>query len=264
MRLFNRIHLKTPESVELEFILAGIGSRAFAAVIDYHVLWLTYLGFVTIANLVTDQLSTYLNQAGLDSPALYQWFIAGFILLTFAWFTGYFALFETLWRGQTPGKRWTKIRVIRDDGRAIGVSQAVLRALLRPLDDFLFLGFFFILLGKREKRLGDWAAGTVVIQEELPPIGSSFLPLSGQAQEVADHLIAQAQLTRLSPDDFAIIREYLGRRKLMDPKAKNAASLTLARQVKARLSLETLPFEMTADVFLEGSYLAYQQQFEPE
>jgi uncharacterized RDD family membrane protein YckC len=260
MRYFNRVTLQTPESVELEFILAGIGSRALAMSIDYPLLLLILALWLTLLAQLLEPLGQILDPIGLPRSEMLKWMLAIAILTTFALWTGYFALFETLWQGQTPGKRWVKIRVIRDDGRPVRLGQAAMRALLTPIDNFLFLGFFMILLGKREKRVGDWVAGTVVIQEEMADVGSSTFPLSGQAQNVADALLEGADFEKFLPDDFGVVREYLRRRSALDPSAKKTTSLNLARQVRGILNLEQLPFEMTADEFLEGVYLAYQQQ----
>jgi hypothetical protein len=130
----------------------------------------------------------------------------------------------------------------------------------RRCDDLLFLGFFCILIGRREKRLGDWTAGTIVIQEELPPVGSSAFPLGGKAQDVAEVLLKRPQLGELLPDDFAVLKEYLQRRSAMESRVRQEVGLKLARQFKNFLHLDELPFEMTSDLFLEGVYLAYQQQ----
>jgi uncharacterized RDD family membrane protein YckC len=257
MRFFKRIKLKTPESVELEFTLAGIGNRTLAYLIDSLIIWLPYgLVIAPLMRFASRQLAEFQNS---DAAGYWLWMSAILILVTFAWGGGYFVLFETLWRGQTPGKRLTKIRVLRDDGLAIGMIQATLRTLLRLLDDVLSIGFFFVVFGKQEKRLGDWVAGTIVVQDEVVPIGSSQLPLSGQAQNVADHLGSEIDVTVLTPDDFMMIKEYLRRRQMLLPEAQTQVSQRLAAQVQQRLEIEFQEFSPQADVFLEGVYLAYQE-----
>jgi hypothetical protein len=131
--------------------------------------------------------------------------------------------------------------------------------LLRPVDDLLSLGVFLIALSKREKRLGDFVAGTLVIQEEQPIISASF-SVSEQAQILATQLKGEADLSRLLPEDFAVIREYLQRSKAMTPQAKAELSRQLAHQVKEVIALEKVPKGVTAHLFLEAVYLAYQQQ----
>ncbi|MBD2523025.1 RDD family protein [Nostoc sp. FACHB-133] len=258
MRFFNRITFQTPESVELEFTLAGIGNRALALLIDYTVLGMTLLLFVFTWTIFSTQLVNFLEDFFTSLPNLDIWLLAIFFIIAFAIYISYFVFFETLWFGQTPGKRVAKIRVVRDDGRLIGLQQATLRALLRPFDETLFIGAFLIMLGSREKRLGDLAAGTIVIQAETP-IASATLTISEQAKELYEQLIQIADLSKLLPDDFAVIREYLQRRAAMSLKARASLSLKLAEQVVAIINLESLPEAVTPDVFLEAVYLVYQE-----
>ncbi len=258
MKFFNEIRLRTPESVELEFPLAGIGSRAYALLVDYTLLSLAIAVFLFFWAIVSFQMREFFP----DSQGLGSWLVAIPLLLCFAIFVGYFVFFETLWQGQTPGKRLAQIRVIQDDGRPISLPQATLRALLRTFDDlsFFILGFLLIVLGKKEKRLGDWVAGTVVIQEQRSTKGKIQIFNEGEAQQVATSLLENQAIQALKPDDFAIVREYLKRRTKLSSRARETVSLRLAQQVQKRLELEGLPFDMTAATFLEGVYLAYQQQ----
>ncbi len=259
MRFFNRITFQTPESVELEFTLAGIGNRALALLIDYTVLTLTLLVFFLTWTVFSTQLFNFFEDLITNAQNLGLWLIAIFFLIAFAIYIGYFVFFETLWFGQTPGKRITKIRVVRDDGRLIGLQQATLRALLRPFDEILFIGAFLIMLGRREKRLGDLAAGTIVIQAQTHSAASRILTISEQAKVLHQQLIEIADLSPLLPDDFAIIREYLQRRGAMSPKARALLALKLAQQVQTIINLEKLPEAVTSDIFLEAIYLGYQQ-----
>ncbi|MEH1999443.1 MAG: RDD family protein [Nostoc sp.] len=252
MRFFNRITFQTPESVELEFTLAGIGNRALALLIDYTVLAVTLLVFFLTWTVFSTQLFNFFEAQNLGI-----WLIAIFFIIAFAIYISYFVFFETLWFGQTPGKRVAKIRVVRDDGRLIGLQQATLRALLRPFDETLFIGAFLIMFGRREKRLGDLAAGTIVIQAQTST-ASATLTISEQAKVLHEQLIKIADLSPLLPDDFAVIREYLQRRGAMSLKAKASLSLKLAEQVLAIINLEKLPEGVTPDVFLEAVYLVYQ------
>ncbi|MBN3895016.1 MAG: RDD family protein [Nostoc sp. NOS(2021)] len=253
MRFFNRITFQTPESVELEFTLAGIGNRALALLIDYTVLTVTLLVFFLAWTVFSTQLLNFFEVQNLGI-----WLIAIFFIIAFAIYISYFVFFETLWFGQTPGKRFAKIRVVRDDGRLIGLQQATLRALLRPFDETLFIGAFLIMFGPREKRLGDLAAGTIVIQTQTTT-ASAILTISEQAKVLHEQLVQIADLSPLMPDDFAVIREYLQRRGAMSLKAKASLSLKLAEQVVGIINLEKLPEAVTPDVFLEAIYLVYQQ-----
>lgn len=257
MSLFNRVTLQTPESVELEFTLAGIGNRVQALVIDYLIWGGSLILLLVIWGVLSVQLSVYLVQFAGDRT-VELWLTAISMLLVFSIYVGYFAFFETLWQGQTPGKRYAKIRVIRENGQPAGLAQATIRALLRPIDDIMFLGALLIILTRREKRLGDWFAGTIVVQEERPTVVSE-IALPPEAQALATELLARADLDQLLPDDFAVIREYLQRRSQMAPHARETLSLQLARQIRELIQLQELPFKMTPDAFLEGIYLAYQR-----
>jgi len=255
MHIFNRVKHQTPESVELEFILAGIGSRAWALLIDYHILGLSLvLLFVAWVTLVAQLLELSNNRD------IFLWLYAILLILNYFIYTGYFVFFETLWQGQTPGKRLAKIRVIREDGRPVGLQQAALRALLRPIDDTLFLGAFLILLNRKEKRLGDMLAGTFVIQTQPPGSKRATLSLSERSQSLGVELLQIGDFTQMLPDDFVIIREYLQRREQMTSKARAKLSLELEQQVQAVLKIEQLPQPASSDIFLEAVYVAYQQQ----
>lgn len=258
MHFFNRVTLQTPESVELDFTLAGIGNRAYALFIDYIFLSAILLVFLIFWAVFSIQLVALIESIALNNSSLNLWLIAILSLITFSIYVGYFVFFEALWQGQTPGKRYVKIRVICDDGRPIRLQQSTLRALLRPVDDFLFLGVFLIALTKREKRLGDLLAGTLVIQEEQP-IASTTFSVSQEAQALANQLQIEADLSHLLPEDFAVIREYLQRSGGMTPQAKADLSRQLAHQVKEIIALEKAP-KVTAHLFIEAVYLAYQQQ----
>ncbi|MEG3988388.1 RDD family protein [Microcoleus sp. S28C3] len=259
MRLFNRFTLHTPESVELEFTLAGIGNRAYALLIDYIIfgliLILFLIGVLIFNSFFLEAIAKLLG----STNGLELWLIAVQALIGFFIYVGYFVFFETAWSGQTPGKRYVKIRVIRDDGRPVRLQQSTLRALLRPFDDLFFIGVFLIVFNQREKRLGDLVGGTLVIQEQQP-MTPAALKVSTPARSLAKKLLIEADISSLLPEDFAVIREYLQRREAMIPNARNELSKQLASQVKQIISLEKLPTKVDANVFLEAVYHAYQQQ----
>jgi len=259
MNIFNRIKYQTPESVELEFNLAGIGSRAWALVIDYHILGLTLALFVTGFLYLSYQLSDFFTKIFSNVDKLELWLFAIGFLIIFFIYTSYFVFFETLWQGQTPGKRLAKIRVIRDDGRPVGLQHAILRSLLRPVDDFMFIGALLIMFTNKEKRLGDLVSGTFVIQQESNTIKKQNLILSSDAENLADKLLQISDFSQMLPDDFAVIREYLQRRVGMTPKAKIRLSQGLSQQIQAIINLEALPDNVTPEVFLEAVYLGYQR-----
>ncbi|MCU0570023.1 MAG: RDD family protein [Oculatellaceae cyanobacterium Prado106] len=258
--LCHRITLVTPESVELEFTLAGIGSRALALAIDSLLILVANVLFWFFGSLLAMQLINSLTASGVSYDTVVIWLLAIGFLGSALISASYFVAFETLRQGQTPGKRYAQIRVIRDDGRPVGLTQSALRALLRLLDDILFLGATLVFFNKREKRLGDMVAGTLVIQEERLSAQSSAIAPTPEAKTLAVELPSLTDLTQLRPDDFAVIREYLQRRESMAAPARTDLSLKLARQARAIVHLETIPSGVTSDQFLEAIYWAYQKQ----
>ena len=254
MKFLNRVKSRTPESVELEFILAGLGNRIYALIIDY-LIWSSILILVLIvwAFLIA-------QVAWLRSEPIRLWITAIQLLILFGVYIGYFICFETLWRGQTPGKRYVKIRVIREDGRNVGIQQSILRSLLRPIDDILCLGFLFILFSAQEKRLGDWVAGTILIQEGQT-VAKQKIEISPAAIDVATRIIETGKIAALTPDQFATIRKYLYRYPTLAPSVRNNVSKKLANQLLARIDLADAPPTIDPHLTIEAIYLAYQQQF---
>jgi uncharacterized RDD family membrane protein YckC len=259
MRFFNRITLRTPESVEIDFELAGIGNRAYALAIDYIILGLIISLCLVIWTIFYFQLVNLAQGIIGLTRDVSLWLIALGILVLFAIYVGYFVFFESLWQGQTPGKRFVKIRVICNDGKPVGLAQSALRALLRPVDEFLWLGMFLIVFGKQEKRLGDWVAGTLVIQEQNISRSSQF-PISQEANQLASQLLIEADLSQMLPQDFGVVREYLHRRSGMIPQARRELARKLASQLRNIIKLDKIPEDVTANIFLEAVYLAYQRR----
>ncbi len=254
MKFLNRVKSQTPESVELEFVLAGVGNRTQALIIDY-LLWSLALFFLLVVwGLVYTQITWF------RSESARLWLAAIQILILFGVYIGYFVLFETIWSGQTPGKRYVKIRVIRDDGRNVGIQQSVLRALLRPIDDILFLGLLLIMFTPQEKRLGDWVAGTILIQEGQA-VTAQKVDVSAAATDLATWLIEKGQIAALTPDEFATIRKYLYRYPDLNHAAKMEVSDRLAQRLLERIELADRPPSRDAHLIIEAVFLAYQEQF---
>ncbi len=162
-------YIDTPEQVELEYSVAGLGSRFVAVLLDSLILGAFFL--VEVLALVL------ISSAGAMSPAAGKladtagkWFAALVIFANFCVIWGYFALFEAYWHGQTPGKRMMKLRVIKDSGRQITMFEALARNLMRVVDylpSMYLVGVVAMLCNKRNQRLGDLVAGTIVVHERL-------------------------------------------------------------------------------------------------
>ena len=264
MRFLKQVRFQTPESVELEFALAGIGNRSLALVIDYLLWWLLLALLLLVGASVAEPLTNALrNLLGLSARTIEIWLSSIAIAILFSVYVGYFVFFELSWQGQTPGKRFTRIRVVDDAGRPPNLQQATLRSLLRPIDDTLFIGFFAILIGKQEKRLGDMVAGTIVTREQNPA-RAAVITTGAEAQSLVPQLLQASNVSALTPQDFAIVREYLQRRRDMFSTARIETCRQIAYAMKEAIALEEIPEGVTATQFLEATYLAYQQQKSPQ
>ena len=152
--------ITTPDHVELEFELVGPGIRGTAVMIDTLIIGLITLAIILA--LVFAGLATFSLSGGPGSFLIALIFIVVFLL---KW--GYFLAFETWMIGQTPGKRIMKIRVVKDNGLPITFREALIRNLLRVADMLppttYLTGILVASLNEKGKRLGDMAAGTIVV-----------------------------------------------------------------------------------------------------
>lgn len=161
-----RLWLETAEGIRIESELAGVGSRLAAALLDAILIVAGYL----LLLLGALALRTLVSRTGVGLFEGLTGFVqgialGGFLLLLPA----YFLVFHWAWNGQTPGKRSVRIRVVDAHGAPAGGVPLLLRSLLWPVDAFLFvpvpLGLMLISLTPRCQRLGDLAAGTLVLRE---------------------------------------------------------------------------------------------------
>jgi uncharacterized RDD family membrane protein YckC len=232
-----KLTIETPEQIALEFPLAGVGSRFLAVAID--TLIQAALGvalfLVWIAVLATF-VATVGNEAGVWTLAIAV--LAGFVVLY-----GYFAVFEILWQGQTPGKRIIGLRVIGADGRPLTAYQALLRNLLRLVDQLPGLygiGIVSVLFSSRNQRLGDLAAGTVVIHERhsMPPVSPLLVPRAAAASAGAPPpRTGSVRARRLTDGEVALIERFLQRRRDLDVDTRERTGREIAQRVRHRLGL---------------------------
>jgi uncharacterized RDD family membrane protein YckC len=168
--------IETPERVPLHFALASIGNRFLACAVD-HFIQLLLVILVVVAFQWAGLLSQFKDELS-EAP---KWAIAALIIAGFCIWSGYFAVFEWAWNGQTPGKRLLKLRVIREDGRPVTFWEAAARNLVRIFDMmpgvFYSVGLLSVFLSSRDQRVGDFVAGTVVVREredEAPSFDAVF------------------------------------------------------------------------------------------
>jgi uncharacterized RDD family membrane protein YckC len=159
--------IRTPENVSFEHELAALGSRALAWVIDL----VAIIGLILGASIA---LSSTLSRLGGLGTAVQ-------LIVVFLIQWGYGAVLEWGFHGKTLGKAILGLRTVSDRGLRITFLEAAIRNLVRTVD-FLpvvyGVGGATALLDPKGRRLGDLAAGTVVVQERRAPRPASFLPPS--------------------------------------------------------------------------------------
>src|ERR1044072_3417519 len=256
--------IETPERVPLHFALASIGNRFLACAIDRTIQALA-LGLIVIVS-VTLMNFSFIEQVISSAP---KWVLALMLILLFLVFAGYFTFFEWIWSGQTPGKRWLKLRVIREDGRPITFWDASVRNLLLPFDiffpPFYSVGLIAVFLSTRDQRIGDMVGGTVVVRErevEAPAFSHLFTtPVSDPALRRSFKPVDfTASLNSLTESEIEVVETFLRRRwDLPDfPRQWMAWRVSLPILYKLRPGYDINTF--TYEGFLEELLHRYLQQ----
>jgi uncharacterized RDD family membrane protein YckC len=196
--MFEVERIETPENVELDLPLAGIGTRTIAGSVDALVIAAVF-GLIFLVAVLGFELPY--EDKGL------VWTFVTVALFLLQW--GYFFVLEWLLKGQTIGKRLVNIRVIKDTGAAASPIDLAIRNLLRPVDAFgaFFVGLVAMFVSPRCQRLGDLAASTLVISLAAPAVLPSLSPMRTTPLVVSPPL---------SPDEIFGLRTYLSRRYQLD------------------------------------------------
>ena len=269
----DQLNIETPEQVDLRLPIAGIGSRFLAILTDTILQIVAELLLILFFVLFIS--ASQRQRFGEVSDTAGKWLVAAIVLFHFLLFWGYFALFEAFWNGQTPGKRLVKIRVIKDSGRQITLFEALARNLLRVVDmvppNFYLVGLIAMLCNRRQKRLGDFVAGTFVVHEragEQPLLGHNsrgitasvyarpepqFVPMAGAFQPPAD------ALARLRAEDLNVMESFLARALDFDPSTRAAMASRIAASMFAKMHLP-LPDEGNRERMLEAISYAMRAQ----
>jgi uncharacterized RDD family membrane protein YckC len=218
----DRISVATPEGVTLEATLAGVGSRFAAALLD-QLLRFAVLGAILI---VVGALRV--AGAGIPGGVVLAVLLVALFLVQFA----YDVVFETLASGRTPGKRWMGLRVVRLGGSPVGFVASAIRNLLRIVDAlpaFYLVGILAVMFTKNNQRLGDLAAGTVVVRERRQVTGLPQAPPKPPPDVAGD--MGLWDTSAISPEEMATVRRFLDRRQTLTPESR----ARLAMEIAARL-----------------------------
>jgi uncharacterized RDD family membrane protein YckC len=224
-RFEDTVTIATPEGVELELTLAGAGSRFVSALADLTI----QLAILIAAGLALgglDLLGGVPEDEGL-AAALYA-------LISFLVVTGYDICFEVLASGRTPGKRMNRLRVVRSGGEPVGFVTSAIRNALRLIDFLPFayvLGAVTILATRKNQRLGDIAAGTLVVRE------GRAATIAGSVAEAAPAPVAVSwDTSAVTADETAAVRRFLERRWEIDLSARRELARTFASRLRPKVA----------------------------
>jgi uncharacterized RDD family membrane protein YckC len=256
----DQLNIDTPELVAIEMPLAGIGSRFIALLVDY-LIWTA--GFLVLAFLF----AIFLPGITAFSKISAQWTVAIVIFILFLVNWGYFTLFEAFWNGRTPGKHVARIRVIQRSGRAIGLFESMARNLVRYVDMLPFfyaVGVIAIFVTRQSQRLGDLAAGTLVVRDQ--PQESPLWNDSGSRTFTAQlftssapapephnaYSLPAAGIARLNSTDLEVLEGFFARRLDMSLPTRHALAERIASALQAKSGLEQ-PSGASVETFLEAT-----------
>jgi uncharacterized RDD family membrane protein YckC len=269
----DQLNIDTPELVPIEMPLAGIGSRFIAILIDYLIWGAAFVALGLIAAIVIPALHFF---GGVSA----NWAAGIFFLIVFLLQWGYFALFEAFDNGRTPGKIVAKIRVIHQSGRGINFIEALARNLVRFVDylpGVYAVGVVAIFMSKRNQRLGDMVAGTLVVRDrevDAPrwrgdststlslrsPAGAPSMPAPGSSVTgpgpwgEPPHLrviLPAPALAKLAAADLEVLEGFFARRLDMDLTTRAALAGRIAQALCAKSGL-VIPPDTSLETFLEA------------
>jgi uncharacterized RDD family membrane protein YckC len=245
----NEHGLVTPEAVRLELPEATVGTRGIALIVDW------------IAQGLIFGILYFGTTLWIDNPLLPEWApLTVTLTLSFLVVFGYPIGFETVWRGKTPGKHLLGLRVVTVEGAPVTFRHAAIRAALGLVDfggTFGLAAVISSLVSKRNQRLGDFVAGTVVLRERsgAPPATASRFEVPPIAMPIAEALDASA----LTHRDYAAVRAYLLRVPTLPPQRRYEVGKQLVDALTPRLGAVPA-HNLPPDVFLQAVAARYQRQ----
>lgn len=212
----DRIEISTPEGLNLEMTLAGLGSRAAAAIVDTLIM----------VALALPILLPFRDGGGVVIDII-------LIALPFLLFFGYHIVFETTGRRQSPGKRLMGLRIVKSDGGPTSTVDSLIRNLVR-LVDFLpalyLIGIITLFFTSRNQRLGDLAAGVVVVSEP------KTLPSTDTSMPSFFNMPDGWDVSAVTDEEITVARQFLHRRHELESSARQEIAFRIAKTLEAKVS----------------------------
>lgn len=228
------LEVRTPESIAFNYELAGLGSRFLALVVDQVIQFATLAAILAGIILAAARVEAARHGPPPIADKLAQSLAIALIVgIVFAILFGYFIFFEALWNGQTPGKKLLGIRVVRDGGYPIDFGASLIRNLIRVGEatvGYYLLAAISALISPENKRLGDIAAGTIVVRD-----ARLAAPKDLQRREAEP---AYASTAYLSGEERALVKRFLERRNALSANRRQELATQLAARVRERVPPE--------------------------
>lgn len=238
-KITGRVSVDTPEQIQFTFDLAGAGARMLAYLIDLSI----RMAVLSVVGMIV------MMATGWASPGLATGLM---LIIAFAVEWGYHTVLEWLWNGYTPGKRALKIRVVRADGVQVDFVRSAMRNLLRAADIFPFFyaaGLLTMFFTGSQRRLGDFAADTMVVRE-APARLRDLPPLPEDAEALPPGAVGDL---KLRDRDLALIDEFFRRRHLFSRERAEELAAILVEPARERLGLEPGdPEKLLAAILVAG------------
>jgi uncharacterized RDD family membrane protein YckC len=256
----DQLSIDTPELVSIEMPLAGIGSRFIALLVDYLIWGACLVLLVTLSVLLLPAMHAFNVKSA-------QWAEAIVVFLIFLFNWGYFTLFEAFWNGRTPGKRIARIRVIQRSGRSIGLVESMARNLVRYVDQLPFfyaVGVIAMFVTRQHQRLGDLAAGTLVVRDRDPetPLWGDQGSRTFTAQLFTSNIpipephtavvLPVTGIAKLTTADLEVLESFISRRLDMSMATRQALAVRIGVAIQAKSGLE-VPAGTSIETFLEAT-----------
>lgn len=238
MEFEDRITLSTPEGVDVAIVAAGIGSRAAACLFDTVCQAVAVIALLAVQAAIDEVVVTVLTT------------IALFVAIL-----GWFLLFEAFGGGKTPGKRLAGLRVVTTDGSAAGFLACLIRNVVRFIDlmpGTYLVGMITVYATARNQRLGDLAAGTLVVRDRRARQPGGAMAWADAAAAPAPELppeTAAWDVSAVTPEEVAAVRSFLDRRQHLEPTVRSGLAFELARRLDPKVA--GVPHEHGPEVFLE-------------
>ncbi len=234
--------------MSLHLAVAGVGSRFLAMAIDTLIQVFFFLACLLLMAAITA------GSGGLNGE-FRNWVLAAYTFLAFLMFYGYFAIYEILWNGQTPGKRYVGIRVIKDTGRPLTAGETIGRNLMRIIDQlpvFYAVGIVVALFNSQHKRLGDMVVGSILVREtslaDLKPLWHAPVDVNA-----GPHL----DTTALTAEELTLIDTFLARRHSLEKDIRANTAYRIFERLRPKIPPE-LVAQGTVESVLET--LSYQKR----